>query len=290
MVILAAMTTRRAQAARAGPEPAVAPDSIGRVIASWHSARPDLNVDAIGITARLVRLQALVAARQAEVVERFGLKAAEFAMLATLVRLAGEGVSQRRLGAELGLSAGTISLRVDRLVGRGLAGRRSDPEDGRGALIEITARGRELFEACVPEHLASAQELVAGLGEDDREELGRLLGRLLYTLEDPDPDDIAAAELGLVLEGAPLALERRRAVGLPPLPGLLVRHVDPAGPAAASGIRAGDLLTSADRRPLRSRQDLELALLRSRGRRRAVALEITRGTEPVRVALRASDR
>jgi hypothetical protein len=36
---------------------------------------------------------------------------------------------------------------------------------------------------------------------------------------------------------------------------------------------------------VRSRHDLEVALARSRGRRRRVALEITRGTEPVRVAL-----
>ena len=131
---------------------------------------------------------------------------------------------------------------------------------------------------------------MAGLAEDEREELGRLLGKLLYTLEDADPDDVTAAELGLVVEGAPVALERRRAVGLPPLPGLLVRHVDPAGPAAASGIRPGDLLTAADRRPLRSRHDLELALERSRGRRRGVALEVTRGTEPVRLALPATAR
>jgi len=282
------MTLGRGQTFQGSGEIA-ADDSIARVIAGWHSARPDLNVEAIAITARLARLQALVAARQAEVVARFGLRAAEFALLATLVRLAGEDVSQRRLGTELGLSAGTVSLRIDRLVGRGLAERRSDPEDRRGALIDITERGRELFEASVPEHLASAQALVAGLSEDEREELGRLLGKLLYTLEDPDPDDRAAAELGLVVDGAPVALERRRAVGLAPLAGLLVRHVDPAGPAARSGIRPGDLLTAADRQPLRSRYDLELALERSRGRRRAVALEITRGSEPVRLALRPSD-
>jgi S1-C subfamily serine protease len=91
----------------------------------------------------------------------------------------------------------------------------------------------------------------------------------------------------MVVEGAPAALERRRAVGLPPLPGLLVRHVDPAGPAARSGVRTGDLLTSANRRPLRTRHDLEVALASSRGRRQ-VALEITRGIEPVRLALPAN--
>jgi DNA-binding MarR family transcriptional regulator len=260
-------------------------DSVARVIASWQATRPDLNVEAIGITARLARLNALVVARQVEVLERFGLRGGEFAVLATLTRLSGEDVSQRRLATELGLSAGTISLRVDRLVGRGLVERQADPEDGRGALIELTPRGHELFEACVPEHLARAQALVAGLAEDEREELGRLLGKLLYTFEEPALGDPATGELGLVVEGASAALERRRAVGLPPLPGLLVRHVDPAGRAARSGIQTGDLITSADRRPVRSRHDLEVALARSRGRRRRVALEITRGTEPVRVAL-----
>jgi hypothetical protein len=167
--------------------------------------------------------------------------------------------------------------------------RRPDPDDGRGAVISITPRARELFEASAPEHLTNARELLSGLTEEERDQLGCLLGKLLDTLEDSSAEDPSAPELGLVLEGAPVALERRRAVGLPPLAGLLVRHVDPGGPAAASGIRPGDLLRSADRRPLRTQQDLRLAVLRSRGRRRPVALEISRGAEPMRVALSVSD-
>jgi len=261
-------------------------DSIARVIAGWHAARPDLNVEAIAVTARLARLQALTAPRLETVFARFGIRGADFVLLATLVRLAGESVSQRRLASEVGLSAGTISLRVDRLVDKGLAKRHPDPADGRGTVIAISERGRELFEACAPEHLANAQELLAGLRDDEREQLGQLLGKLLYTLEDGQPDDVVAAELGMVVDGAPIALERRRAVGLPPLPGLLVRHVDPAGPAAASGIRPGDLVTAADRRPLRTGHDLERALIRSRARGRAVALEVTRGAKTLRLALR----
>jgi DNA-binding MarR family transcriptional regulator len=287
--ILALMTPRRAQTFHAvsGRPAAPVEDSIARVIADWHETRPDLGVAPIAITARLARLQALLAPRLEAVFERFGIRGADFAVLATLVRLAGENVSQRRLASELGLSAGTISLRVDRLVRNGLAERDADPDDGRGAVISITDRARDLFEACAPEHLANAQEQLAGLAEDERELLGRLLGKLLYTLEEPAPGGVVARELGLVVEGAPVALERRRAVGLPPLPGLLVRHVDPAGPAAASGIRPGDLLTSADRRPLRSRHDLQVALTSSSRRRRAVALEVTRGAEPMRIVLRA---
>jgi DNA-binding MarR family transcriptional regulator len=277
------MTPRRGQ-----PFQIELDDSIARVIAGWHAARPDLPVQPIAITARLARLQARLGPRLEEAFGRFGLRGTDFAVLATLVRLEGETPSQRRLGAELGLSPGTVSLRIDRLVGRGLVERGPDPADGRGAVISITRRGRELFEACAPEHLTNAGELLSGLTEDERDELGRLLGKLLYTLE--GAEDSTAAELGLVLEGTPVALERRRAVGLPPLEGLLVRHVDPGGPAAASGIRPGDLLTSADRRPLRTQHDLQLALLRSRERRRPIALEITRGTEPARLALRATGR
>ncbi|HET7051788.1 MAG TPA: MarR family transcriptional regulator [Solirubrobacteraceae bacterium] len=281
------MTPGRAQYFRdaSSKRDVVIDDSIARVIAGWHASRPDLEVDSIAITARLARLQSLLAPKLEAVFGRFGLRGADFAVLATLVRLADARVSQRRLASELGLTAGTMSLRIDRLVKHGLASRDPDPEDGRGALITLTARGRELFEACAPEHLANSEELLAGLTEPERGELGELLGKLLYTLEDDDPDDRLGPELGLVVDGAPVALERRRAVGLPPLPGLLVRHVDPAGAAAASGLRPGDLLRSAGRRPLRSRHDLEAALLKSGKSRRGLTLEVTRGVEPIRLRL-----
>lgn len=283
------MTPGRAASIRPESErgDAVADDSIARVIAGWRSTRPELRVDPIAVTARLARLQAALAPRLETVFARFGVRGADFAVLATLVRLAAKSVSQKRLASELGLSAGTVSLRIDRLEERGLAQRQPDPDDGRGAVVSLTDRGRELFEACAPEHLANAQELLAGLTEHDRDQLGQLLGKLLYTLEEPDPNDPLELELGLVVDGAAVALERRRAVGLPPLAGLLVRHVDPAGPAAASGIRPGDLLRTANRRPLRSRHDLHLALNQSRQRRHALALEITRGTEPLRLRLTA---
>jgi DNA-binding MarR family transcriptional regulator len=284
------MTPSRPASFRAAPDldDRAIEDSIAGVIASWHKARPELAVEPIAITARLARLGTVVGPRLETVFARFGLRGPEFAVLATLTRLSAESLSQKRLASELGLSAGTVSLRIDRLVGRGLVQREPDPDDGRGALVSLTDRGRELFEACAPEHLANARELLAGLTEDERAQLGELLGKLLYTLEDPGPDDRLIAELGIMTDGAPVALEQRRAVGLPPLPGLLVRHVEPAGPAAAGGLRPGDLLTTANQRPLRSRHDLELELDQSRRRRRALALEITRGAEPMRLRLSPS--
>ncbi len=280
------MTRRQSASFPAGRHgEAAVEDSIARVIAGWDATKPELEVEPIAVTARLARLQAIVSARLETVFARFGLRGGDFAVIATLVRLDVPSVSQRTLGSELGLSAGTVSLRIDRLVTRGLAEREPDPDDGRGILVSLTDRGRELFDACAPEHLANAQELLAGLDEPERELLGQLLGKLLYTLEDHGPDDRLASELGLVADDAPVALEQRRAVGLPALVGLLVRHVDPAGPAEQSGIRPGDLITTANGQPLRTRHDLQLAIGLSRRRPRAASLEVTRGAEPLRLTL-----
>ena len=281
------MTPRRSVSCETNPHPSdgAIEDSVARVIAGWRATRPELEVEPIAITARLARLQSVMAPRLEAVFARYGIRGADFAVVATLVRLAAERISQRKLASELGLSAGTVSLRVDHLVQRELAERRPDPDDGRGALVSLTDRGRALFDASAPEHLANAHEMLAGLSEIERDQLGQLLSKLLYTLEEPGSTDSLAADLGLRVDDAPAALEQRRAVGLPPLTGLLVRHVDPGGPAATGGIRPGDLLTAANDQPLRNRHDLHLALDRSRRRHRAISLEATRGVQPLRLRL-----
>jgi len=57
---------------------------------------------------------------------------------------------------ELGLTSGTISVRIDRLVEEGLVDRRVDPESRRNTLITLTERGREVVERVVPAYLANA--------------------------------------------------------------------------------------------------------------------------------------
>ena len=51
--------------------------------------------------------------------------------------------------------------------------------------------------------------------------------------------------LGIALVPRPVARRLRAAVGLEPRDGLLVRQVDPDGPAAAGGVQAGDLIVAA---------------------------------------------
>ena len=51
--------------------------------------------------------------------------------------------------------------------------------------------------------------------------------------------------LGVGLAPAEVARQLRASVGLAEQPGLLVRTVEPGSPAAAAGLKVGDLLTQA---------------------------------------------
>jgi serine protease Do len=84
--------------------------------------------------------------------------------------------------------------------------------------------------------------------------------------------------LGVGLAPSWAAQRMRRAVGLPERDGVLVREVDPEGPAAAAGIEVGDLIVSAGGRPLASVDDLGDAI-GAIGDDRRLELTIVRGVD-----------
>jgi DNA-binding MarR family transcriptional regulator len=236
-------------------------DSVDALLASWHDRRPDLDFGSVAVIARLGRVRSRIDAELDRVFTEHGLTAPSFGVLVTLARVDdGGGVSQRRLMDELGLTSGTISVRMDRLVAAGLVDRRPDPASARTTLISLTERGRELFERVVPAHLANERRLLSALGEHERELLAGLLRKLLLEFEGSRPPEATRAGLGVTLAPAHVAVTLREAVGLPPVAGLLVRAVAESGPAQAAGLRTGDVLTGAGKRELRAAADLYAAV------------------------------
>jgi DNA-binding MarR family transcriptional regulator len=250
-------------------------DSVDALLASWREQRPELDFSPVGVTARLGRVRRHVAAAQDAVYARYGRAAPSFGVLVTLARIGGEqGVSQRRLMDELGLTSGTISVRMDRLVQQGLVDRRQDPESKRTTLITLTGRGRALFEQVVPAHLANERRMLAALSEHEQEALAGLLRKLLVEFEgSADP-----LGLGLTLAPAHAAIALRESVGLEPVPALMVRSVAPDGPAE---IRTGDLLLRAGDVELRSVS----ALCEAAAGRDRLSLTVLRGSEERTVAV-----
>lgn len=100
-----------------------------------------------------------------------------------------------------------------------------------------------------------------------------LLGRVDGLAEGVVPP---RARLGIAVAPPHVARRLRAAVGLPERVGILVREVEPDGPAALAGIASGDLVVAVDGHTLSSVDDLHAALGAATG---ALELTVVRGTE-----------
>ena len=259
-------------------------DSVDRVLADWARERPDLDFTPVGVITRLGRLRGYLDAELATVFAQFGLTAADFRVIVTL-RRGGTPyrMLQARLMEALGLTSGTVSVRLDRLERQGIVTREPGPASARGSMVQLTATGLALFDRVAPVHLANEDRLLAALSGDERLALAGLLRRLLASFETRTTE--VARDLGLTLEPAHLARQRRQAVGLADRAGLLVAAVRPGSPAAQAGIERGDLLTRLDGQPVISSTELALLLDGLADRPSATAV-IVRGNEESSVEIR----
>lgn len=101
-----------------------------------------------------------------------------------LSALSEEGVvSQTVLASRVHVEGATITHHVDRLEELGLVRRRTDPADRRVRRIEPTPAGRRLHKRLLAETRKLEAAMLDGLGEDERDQLGRLLDRIRTNLE-----------------------------------------------------------------------------------------------------------
>ena len=162
-------------------------DLTDRVLDGWHDARPELEVRALQVTARLSRIGPLLARRQEAVFDRFGLGRGEVGALSAL-RIAGppHRLSPTRLGKGLMLSSAGVTSRIDRLERRGLVRRLPDPDDRRGVIVELTDQGLEIVDAAVAALAISDRDLIERLGPEEVAQFEALLRKFLGGLELPE--------------------------------------------------------------------------------------------------------
>ena len=88
----------------------------------------------------------------------------------------------------LALGPAAATTLTAREAGAGLVERRRDTHDGRGRVIALTARGREVIDAAFTEHIANEHRLLAMVGADRAGQLEEILRVWLAALEErPQP-------------------------------------------------------------------------------------------------------
>ena len=161
-----------------------APDHVDGILAQWRRERPDLDVEPLGVLARLFRAAHLADAELARGIAEHELQAGWFDLLAALRRAgAPYELNPTELMRATMLSSGGMTKRLDRLAEAGLVERRPDPSDRRGTLVALTAKGKSIVDEAVETHLANEERLLRSLSSAQRRALDDLLRRLLRDLE-----------------------------------------------------------------------------------------------------------
>lgn len=104
---------------------------------------------------------------------RVGLKASEVWVLNVIGHQA--PISAREIACDLLFDEGYVSRAISTLISRGLVVRVGDPSDGRRMLLNLSPKGKALFEKALEVIMERHERALAGVSPQDRERLLRIL-------------------------------------------------------------------------------------------------------------------
>jgi MarR family 2-MHQ and catechol resistance regulon transcriptional repressor len=106
----------------------------------------------------------------------------DFATLEALLHKGPQSVTE--IAHRIGLTAGSMSIALDRLERRGLIRRHAHPTDRRNRVIRLTGAGKKLIEKAFQEHASVMEDIGKSLSAEERAVLIELLKRLGKSAEE----------------------------------------------------------------------------------------------------------
>jgi len=142
-------------------------DPIERAFQSWTD-RWGESTSMLAITS-VMRAQQLLLARVDAIVKPYELTFARYEALVLLTFSRAGSLPLSKIGQRLQVHPTSVTNIIDRLEKSGLVARRPNPDDGRGTLAEITAKGREVVEDATRDLMAAEFGMGALSPEQHRE-------------------------------------------------------------------------------------------------------------------------
>ncbi|MFK4762949.1 MarR family winged helix-turn-helix transcriptional regulator [Microbacterium sp. ZW T5_45] len=159
-------------------------DEVDRIVGAWNTQRPDLDFSPLEVLSRMDRLSRLLDRARRDVFRRSDLEPWEWDVLSALRRSGAPfQLSPKQLLQQTLVSSGTMTNRIDRLVGRRFVRRESDPDDGRSVLVTLTDDGRIRVDAAITRLVDVEADLLQALTRGDRDRLAGLLRKLSLSFD-----------------------------------------------------------------------------------------------------------
>jgi len=106
---------------------------------------------------------------------RHGLSDGRFTVMMILMRQPDHCLSPSELADRAGVTRATMTGLLDGLEREGLVIREPHPSDRRTLVARLTSKGLEILKGMLPDHFRRVAALMAGLSEDERKTLVRLM-------------------------------------------------------------------------------------------------------------------
>lgn len=160
-------------------------DRIDEILEQWRQEAPGLDVSAIAVVGRVLRIARLLEKHRESVLVDYGLNVWSFDVLATLRRQgAPYQLKPTDLYGLLMLSSGAMTNRIDRLEQDGIVIRIRDPGDRRSVIVQLTAKGLQLADTVMPVLFEREKQLLAQFTSTETQTFITLLHQFLGSLDE----------------------------------------------------------------------------------------------------------
>lgn len=159
-------------------------DLIDTLIAEWNIERPELDVEAMQIVGRIMKLGKILENRASLALKENGIYYTDLDVLATLRRSGFPyQLSPKQLMQSVVITSGAMTALLNRLTKLELIYRSPDENDGRISLAGLTEKGKEIIDKAIEKRFDEAKESIQILTQEEQVDLAILLKKLLVELD-----------------------------------------------------------------------------------------------------------